>query len=77
MFKDTRAYSGFSVNDLQKAKAFYGQTLGLEVSEADGQLELQVAGGTKILVYPKSDQTPATFRGPRAATFPYQTNPER
>jgi catechol 2,3-dioxygenase-like lactoylglutathione lyase family enzyme len=61
MFKDTRAYSGFSVNDLQKAKAFYGQTLGLEVSEADGQLELQVAGGTKILVYPKSDQTPATF----------------
>jgi catechol 2,3-dioxygenase-like lactoylglutathione lyase family enzyme len=37
MFKDTRAYSGFSVNDLQKAKAFYGQTLGLEVSEADGQ----------------------------------------
>ena len=61
MFKDTRAYSGFSVNDVQKAKAFYGQTLGLEVSEADGQLELQVAGGTKILVYPKSDHTPATF----------------
>ena len=61
MFKDTRAYSGFSVNDVQKAKAFYGQTLGLEVSEAGGNLELQVAGGTKILVYPKSDHTPATF----------------
>lgn len=42
MFKDTRAYSGFSVNDLQKAKAFYGQTLGLQVSEAGGNLELQV-----------------------------------
>jgi catechol 2,3-dioxygenase-like lactoylglutathione lyase family enzyme len=61
MFKDTRAYSGFSVNDVQKAKAFYGETLGLEVSEADGDLELQIAGGTKILVYPKSDHTPATF----------------
>jgi catechol 2,3-dioxygenase-like lactoylglutathione lyase family enzyme len=61
MFKDTRAYSGFSVNDVQKAKAFYGQTLGLEVSEAYGQLELHIAGGTMILVYPKSDHTPATF----------------
>ena len=61
MFKDTRAYSGFSVNDVQKAKAFYGETLGLEVSEADGDLELQIAGGTKILVYPKSNHTPATF----------------
>jgi catechol 2,3-dioxygenase-like lactoylglutathione lyase family enzyme len=61
MFKDTKAFSGFSVDDVQKAKAFYGQTLGLEVSEADGDLELHIAGGTKILVYPKSDHTPATF----------------
>jgi catechol 2,3-dioxygenase-like lactoylglutathione lyase family enzyme len=61
MFNDTRAFSGFSVNDVQKAKAFYAQTLGLEVSEADGDLELHIAGGTKILIYPKSDHVPATF----------------
>jgi catechol 2,3-dioxygenase-like lactoylglutathione lyase family enzyme len=61
MFKDTRAFSGFSVNDLQKAKEFYGQTLGLEVSEANGMLELHIAGGTTILVYPKPNHTPATY----------------
>jgi catechol 2,3-dioxygenase-like lactoylglutathione lyase family enzyme len=61
MFKDTRAFSGFSVDDVQKAKAFYGQTLGLEVSEAEGDLELHIAGGARILVYPKPDHTPATF----------------
>ena len=61
MFKDTKAFSGFSVNDVQKAKEFYGQTLGLEVSEAHGLLELHIAGGTKILMYPKENHTPATF----------------
>lgn len=61
MFKDTRAFSGFSINDLQKAKEFYGQTLGLDVSEANGMLELHIAGGTTILVYPKPNHTPATF----------------
>jgi catechol 2,3-dioxygenase-like lactoylglutathione lyase family enzyme len=61
MFKDTRAFSGFSVDDVQKAKAFYGQTLGLEVSEAEGDLELHIAGGARILVYLKPDHTPATF----------------
>lgn len=61
MFKDTKAFSGFSVNDLQKAKDFYGQTLGLEVSDRNGLLELHIAGGTHILVYPKPDHTPAAF----------------
>ena len=61
MFKDTRAFSGFSVNDVQKAKKFYGQTLELEVSESYGLLELHIAGGTKILIYPKANHTPATF----------------
>lgn len=61
MFRDTKAFSGFSVNDVQKAKEFYGQTLGLEVSEAHGLLELHIAGGTKILMYPKENHTPATF----------------
>ena len=45
MFKNTKAFSGFSVNDLQKAKEFYGLTLGLDVTEANGLLQLHIAGG--------------------------------
>ena len=54
MFKDTKAFSGFAVNDAQKAKEFYGQTLGLDVTEAYGLLTLHIAGGTTILMYPTS-----------------------
>jgi catechol 2,3-dioxygenase-like lactoylglutathione lyase family enzyme len=61
MFKDTKAFSGFSVNDIQKAKQFYSQTLGLEVTEANGLLNLHIAGGSTILIYPKDNHTPATF----------------
>src|SRR5258708_1187032 len=61
MFKDTKGLSGFSGNDVQKAKEFYGQTLGLDVSESYGLLQLHIAGGTTILMYPKDDHTPATF----------------
>ena len=61
MFKDTKAFSGFSVNDIGKAKEFYGQTLGLEVSEAHGILTLHIAGGARILIYPKPNHAPATF----------------
>jgi predicted enzyme related to lactoylglutathione lyase len=61
MFRDTQAFSGFSVNDLQRAKEFYGQTLGLNVTEANGMLELHLAGGARVLVYPKEGHTPATF----------------
>ncbi len=61
MFKNTKAYSGFSVNDLQKAQEFYGQTLGLDVTEAHGLLTLHIAGGTRILMYPKENHVPATF----------------
>jgi catechol 2,3-dioxygenase-like lactoylglutathione lyase family enzyme len=61
MFKDAPAFSGFSVDDVQKAKKFYSQTLGLEVTEADGMLELHLAGGGRVLVYPKPDHTPASF----------------
>ncbi|MGB7956607.1 MAG: VOC family protein [Candidatus Nitrosopolaris sp.] len=61
MFKDTKAFSGFSVDNLQKAKKFYGQTLGLEVSESNGVLELHIAGGRNILIYPKANHTAATF----------------
>jgi predicted enzyme related to lactoylglutathione lyase len=64
MFKDTRAYSSFSVDDSGKAKAFYGQALGLDVAERaelQGLLELRIAGGGRIIVYPKPDHRPATF----------------
>jgi catechol 2,3-dioxygenase-like lactoylglutathione lyase family enzyme len=63
MLKDTKAFSSFSVDDIQKAKKFYTQTLGLEVSELyDGQLlECHIGSGMKVLIYPKSNHTPATF----------------
>ena len=61
MFKNTKAFSGFSVDDIQKAKEFYGTTLGLDVSEENGLLELHIAGGNNVLVYPKPNHTPATF----------------
>jgi catechol 2,3-dioxygenase-like lactoylglutathione lyase family enzyme len=55
------AYSGFSVDDIPAAKAFYGQTLGLQVDEQNGMLRLTIASGAKVLVYPKPDHTPATY----------------
>jgi catechol 2,3-dioxygenase-like lactoylglutathione lyase family enzyme len=61
MFKDTKAFSGFSVNDIQKAKQFYHGTLGLETDENNGLLGLHIAGGNRILLYPKPNHTPATF----------------
>ena len=61
MFRDTKAFSGFSVSDLAAAKKFYGQTLGLEVEEASGALQLKIAGGNPIYVYPKADHVPATY----------------
>jgi len=61
MFGNTRAYSGFSTNDIPAAKKFYGETLGMNVSEQNGMLSLQVAGSNDILVYPKPDHTPASF----------------
>jgi predicted enzyme related to lactoylglutathione lyase len=61
MFTDTKAFSGFSVDDVPRAKAFYGETLGLDVSEENGMLTLHIAGGGDILVYPKPNHTPATF----------------
>jgi catechol 2,3-dioxygenase-like lactoylglutathione lyase family enzyme len=61
MLKESKAFSGFSVNDIPKAKDFYGQTLGLQVSESHGLLTLQLAGGNTVLIYPKVNHTPATF----------------
>jgi catechol 2,3-dioxygenase-like lactoylglutathione lyase family enzyme len=61
MFADTEAFSGFSVPDVEQAKRFYGETLGLRVSEEDGMLALHIAGSRDILVYPKDDHTPASY----------------
>ena len=61
MFKDAKAFSSFAVNDLQKAKEFYGKTLGLEISESAEGLELNLAGGNTVFLYPKPNHTPASF----------------
>ena len=61
MFGSTKAFSGFAVDDLEKAKQFYAETLGLEVTEENGMLTLHIAGDRPILVYPKPNHTPASF----------------
>ena len=61
MFENTKAFSGFSVSDIPRAKEFYGETLGLEVSEENGMLTLHIAGDRPVLVYPKEDHSPASF----------------
>jgi catechol 2,3-dioxygenase-like lactoylglutathione lyase family enzyme len=61
MFANTKAFSGFAVDDLAAAKSFYAETLGLEVTEENGLLTLHIAGDRPVLVYPKPDHTPASF----------------
>ena len=70
MLKDAKAFSGFAVDDLLRAKEFYGTTLGLEVNDAalgvddadvPAGLEIHIGPDTKVLVYPKPDHVPATF----------------
>ncbi|HEY7696236.1 MAG TPA: VOC family protein [Nitrososphaeraceae archaeon] len=60
-FKNTKAFSSFSVKDLDETKKFYGQTLGLEVSETEEGLILKTSGGNDVFIYPKPDHTPASF----------------
>ena len=62
IIKNSRAFSGFSTDDIPKAKEFYGTTLGLDVSEENGMLTLKFPGGHTVLIYPKGDDhEPATF----------------
>jgi predicted enzyme related to lactoylglutathione lyase len=61
MFKNARTFSSFSVNDLAAAKRFYQGTLGFTVSEPMGQLQLDLAGGTRVFIYQKPDHVPASF----------------
>src|SRR5947199_4515568 len=61
MLKHSKAFSGFSAGDIQTAKKFYSETLGLDVSESHGVLTLRLAGGNNVLIYPKPNHVPATF----------------
>lgn len=61
MLKDSHAFSGFSVDDLTKAKEFYGSTLGLEVAESEMGLTLKIAGGIEVFIYSKDNHVPASY----------------
>lgn len=61
MLRASNAFSGFSVNDIPKAKKFYGDVLGLKVSEDHGMLTLHLANGGSVIAYPKPNHEPATF----------------
>ena len=63
MFTDTPAFSGFAVPDTAQARAFYGETLGIRISEdnEEGILTLHIAGDRDTIVYPKPDHVPATY----------------
>jgi catechol 2,3-dioxygenase-like lactoylglutathione lyase family enzyme len=62
MFAETKAFSGFSVDDLAAARKFYGETLGIRVADlSDDLLELRIAGDRNVLVYQKPNHEPATF----------------
>ena len=60
MFKEAKSFSSFSVNDLRRAKEFYGETLGLEIKETPEGLELHT-GNNAVFLYPKPNHTPASF----------------
>lgn len=61
MLTNSRAYSGLAVRDLQEARRFYAETLGLEVTEEYGLMWLNLAGGRDTLVYEQADAVPASF----------------
>jgi len=61
IFRSAKAFSSFSVNDLAKAKEFYGNTLDLEVAQLPEGLQLNLAGGLNVFLYPKPNHTPASF----------------
>ena len=61
MFENTKAFSGFSVDDVAQAKQFYGETLGLRVTEEHGLLTLHIAGDRPTLSYPRPGHEPAAY----------------
>jgi len=61
MLHDSPAFSGFSANDIEAERRFYADTLGVEVEEENGMLNLHLGGGHRVIVYPKADHQPATY----------------
>lgn len=62
MLQNSKAFSSFSVNDLQQAKEFYRNKLGLKVIDNPmGLIELEINGNNNIMIYPKPNHEPATF----------------
>ena len=61
IFKDVPAFPSFAAKDLKAEKAFFTDTLGLDVDDQQSMLFLNLAGSTKVLIYPKPDHTPASF----------------
>ena len=61
ILRETRAFSGFSSNDIEGAKRFYADTLGLEVTEENDMLNLRFTNGANVLIYPKDNHEAATF----------------
>jgi catechol 2,3-dioxygenase-like lactoylglutathione lyase family enzyme len=61
MFKNTKAFSGFSVDNIETARDFYSNTLGMDVSDNNGFLNLNIAGGNPVLIYSKPNHSPATY----------------
>jgi catechol 2,3-dioxygenase-like lactoylglutathione lyase family enzyme len=65
MFKNTKAFNSFSVDNIEKARQFYQDTLGLEVQKVpmgeESLLELHIPGSNNVMIYPKPNHQPATF----------------
>ena len=62
MLRHSKAFSGFSVNDIESAKHFYSGVLGLAVIDNPmGLIELEIEGSSNVIIYPKTDHSPATF----------------
>ena len=61
MLTDSRAFSGFSADDIDACRAFYAQTLGIHVTDENGMLSLRLGGGSTVLIYPKDTHQPATY----------------
>lgn len=61
MLQTSKAFGAFSVDDIPAAKAFYGETLGLPISEEMGLLDITLGSGGHVVAYPKDDHEPATF----------------
>ena len=74
MTDPSKAFHGFAVPDIDAARAFYSEVLGIEVTEESDILRLQVGGGTPTIVYPKPDHVPATYT---VLNFPFPTSRAR